>query len=249
MRCRFIVANIALAYDWRQKDIDTFDEELQQLRAHGIRLSAFWLSGGDPPEAQGMWDDPQQGPVLQFIQRNELHIEVWKMLPEKELCAIADIEERYDEATRLVQIQAKVFRDLGCTYGLYNHGGWCGQPQTMVEVARHSAEQQVGIVYNFHHGHEHLSLMPDAFAAMLPHLLCVNLNGMATQGPQVLHLAEGDDDAAILRMVADSGYSGPIGILDHRPDTDAELSLKQNLAGMQTLLRELGDEDSLATYQ
>jgi hypothetical protein len=72
---------------------------------------------------------------------------------------------------------------------------------------------------------------------------------MATQGPQVLHLAEGDDDAAILRMVADSGYSGPIGILDHRPDTDAELSLKQNLAGMQTLLRELGDEDSLATYQ
>ncbi|MFT5088320.1 MAG: hypothetical protein ACI906_004729 [Candidatus Latescibacterota bacterium] len=239
----------ALAYDWRQKDIDTFDEELQQLRAHGIRLSAFWLSGGDPPDAQGMWDDPQLGPVLQFIQRNELHIEVWKMLPEKELCAIADIEERYDEATRLVQIQAKVFRDLGCTYGLYNHGGWCGQPQTMVEVARRSAEQQVGIVYNFHHGHEHLSLMPDAFAAMLPHLLCVNLNGMASQGPQVLPLAEGDDDAAILRMVADSGYSGPIGILDHRPDTDAELSLKQNLAGMQTLLRELGDEDALATYQ
>ena len=83
---------------------------------------------------------------------------------------------------------------------------------------------------------------------MLPHLLCVNLNGMAANCPKILPLAEGEDDAQILRMVAESGYSGPIGILDHRMETDAKLSLRQNLAGMQKLLKELCDEDALATY-
>ncbi len=239
----------ALAYDWREKDIDTFDEELAQLRAHDIRLHAFWLSGSSQQDEQGVLDDPQLRPVLDFIRRNELHIEVWKMLPEQELSAISDSEARYREATRQVQLLANVFNDLGCTLGLYNHGGWSGQPQTMVEIAQRLKSENVGIVYNFHHGHEHLDQMPDAFTAMLPHLLCVNLNGMATNGPKILPLAEGEGDAALLRMVADSAYSGPIGILDHRPETDAELSLRQNLAGMQKLLKELGDKDALATYQ
>jgi sugar phosphate isomerase/epimerase len=238
----------ALAYDWREKDIDTFDEELRQLRAHDIRLTAFWLSGSSQPDEQGVRDDPKLRPVLDFIRRNELHIEVWKMLPEDELSAISDIETRFEEATRQVRLLANVFDDLGCKVGLYNHGGWSGQPQTMVEIAQRLEREKVGIVYNFHHGHEHLDQMPGAFTAMLPHLLCVNLNGMAANGPKILPLAEGEDDAQILRMVAESGYSGPIGILDHRMETDAELSLRQNLAGMQKLLKELGDEDALATY-
>ena len=239
----------ALAYDWREKDIDTFDEELEQLRAHGIRLHAFWLSGSSQADEQGVRDDPQLRPVLDFIRRNELHLEVWKMLPEEELSAIGDIEARFKEATRQVRLLANVFDELGCKVGLYNHGGWSGQPQTMVEIARRLKGEKVGIVYNFHHGHEHLEQMPGALNAMLPYLLCVNLNGMAANGPKILPLAEGEDDAALLRMVAESGYSGPIGILDHRMETDAEDSLRQNLAGMQKLLKELGDQDALATYQ
>ena len=71
---------------------------------------------------------------------------------------------------------------------------------------------------------------------------------MAANGPQILPLADGEDDASILRLVAESGYKGPIGILDHRPETDAEESLKQNLAGMQKILRQLDAQDILATY-
>jgi hypothetical protein len=37
-------------------------------------------------------------------------------------------------------------------------------------------------------------------------------------------------------MVRDSGYRGPIGILDHRPEIDAETSLRQNLDGLRKLL-------------
>jgi hypothetical protein len=52
----------ALAYDWREKDIDTFDEELRQLRAHDICLTAFWLSGSSQADEQGVRDDPQLRP-------------------------------------------------------------------------------------------------------------------------------------------------------------------------------------------
>ena len=56
--------------------------------------------------------------------------------------------------------------------------------------------QKTGIVYNFHHGHEHLA-MPDFFNAMVPHLLCVNLNGMAVDGEKILPLGDGENDLLI----------------------------------------------------
>jgi len=239
----------ALAYDWRERDIETFDEELHQLRAHGIRLAALWLSGGNPKDEKSVWDDPMLRAVLKFIERNDLNIEVWKTFGSGDLDAIADLDARYDAGADQINVLAKVFNDLGCSYGIYNHGGWGGEPQTMVEIAKRVDSEGVGIVYNFHHGHEHMPLMPDAFTAMLPYLMCVNLNGVTPGGPKILPLSEGEEDLNILRMVQDSGYAGPIGILDHRPDTDAEFSLTQNLDGMQRLLRKLGDEGALATYQ
>ncbi len=239
----------ALAYDWREKDIDTFDEELRQLRDHGIELAAFWLAGGYPADGPGAWDDPLLRPVLEFIERNRLNIQVWRSCGDSGLDADAEAAAHYDAAASQIGVLARVFKELGCRYGLYNHGGWGGQPDTMVEIARRIENEQVGIVYNFHHGHEHLPQMPAAFAAMVPYLLCVNLNGMLLDGPKVCPLGEGEKDLDIMRMIGQSGYAGPIGILDHRPETDAEFSLRQNLAGMRELLGELGDEEARATYQ
>ena len=239
----------ALAYDWREKDIGTFDEELRQLRDHGIELAACWLAGGYPDNEQGARDDPLLGPVLEFVKRNELNIEVWRTCGDGSDEVTADLEQRYEAVAGRIGVLARVFGDLGCRYGLYNHGGWGGEPQTMVELARRLEAEEVGIVYNFHHGHEHLASMPEAFAAMVPYLMCVNLNGMRPGGPQICPLGQGDDDLGILRMIRASGYAGRIGILDHRPEIDAEISLRQNLEGMQRLSGELGDEDALATYR
>ena len=50
-------------------------------------------------------------------------------------------------------------------------------------------------------------------------------------------------------MIADSGYDGPIGLIDHRPEIDAEVSLREYLAGMQKILAEIGDQPVLATYR
>ena len=45
-------------------------------------------------------------------------------------------------------------------------------------------------------------------------------------------------------MIRDSGYHGPIGILDHREDTDAEVSLRANLDGLKKLLLEMGETEA-----
>ena len=73
---------------------------------------------------------------------------------------------------------------------------------------------------------------------MKPYLLCLNLNGMNDNAqPKILPLGAGQHDKALLEIIVKSGYTGPIGILDHRGDTDAEKSLKQNLDGLAKLVK------------
>ena len=52
----------------------------------------------------------------------------------------------------------------------------------------------------------------------------------------------------MLRAVLEAGYTGPVGILDHRNDTDTEQSLRENLDGLKVLLKTLGQEEALKTY-
>src|SRR4026209_2569989 len=86
------------------------------------------------------------------------------------------------------------------------------------------------------------------FRRMQPYLLCVNLNGMVKdgerQGRKILHLAEGDQELGMLKVIRDSGWRGPIGIIDHRPETDSEETLRNNLRGLDWLLKELDQPGS-----
>lgn len=239
----------ALAYDWRDEHIPTFDEELAQLRANDIRLAAFYQIGGWPDDEAAAREAPRIRAGLDFIRRNDLRVDVWATYRGDETEGMASDEERYAAAARRVGVMANLFNELGCRLGVYNHGGWGGEPRTMIEIVQRLSSNQTGIVYNFHHGHDHLSRMPGAFNDMLPHLMCVNLNGMSLDGSKIVPLGQGEKDLEILGMIADSGYDGPIGILDHRPEVDAELSLSENLEGLRRLLGELGDAEALATHE
>ena len=43
--------------------------------------------------------------------------------------------------------------EIGCTMALYNHGDWFGEPENQVRIIEAMDNDQVKIVYNFHHGH------------------------------------------------------------------------------------------------
>ena len=81
----------------------------------------------------------------------------------------------------MIRQAARAADERGCKVGLYNHGGWFGEPENqaaIIEAMQKSGIKNVGIVYNFHHGHEHMPRFPALAKQMAPHLLTVNVNGM-----------------------------------------------------------------------
>jgi sugar phosphate isomerase/epimerase len=134
---------------------------------------------------------------------------------------------------------------VGCKVALYNHGGWFGEPENQVAVIerlKRDGVANVGIVYNLHHGHEHLERFPELLQKMKPHLLALNLNGMSEgadkAGDKILPLGRGEQDVRLLKTIRDSGWAGPVGILNHT-DEDAEGRLLDNLDGLAWLLPQL----------
>ena len=111
----------------------------------------------------------------------------------------------------------------------------------MTQIARLAAEgcTNVGLVYSFHHGHDHL----ERFATMWPQIqsavLAINLNGMVAggdkSGKKILTLGEGDRELELMLVVQASGWQGLVGILNHRANVDAEEGLRGNLDGLDKL--------------
>jgi putative heme-binding domain-containing protein len=216
-----------VAYDWRAQHVPTFEEEILQYQTHGIEYFAFWGSH----EA-----------AFQLFEKHRLHPQVWQTLGSPDA---ATQDERVEAAAKQMLPLAERTKTLGCKLGLYNHGGWGGEPQNLVAVCRRLRElghAHVGIVYNQHHAHDHIDDFAQSLAAMKPYLLCLNLNGMLRdgerKGQKILPLGAGDEDLRLLKVIRDSGYDGPIGIIGHTQD-DVELRLRDNLDGLHWLLPQL----------
>lgn len=112
----------------------------------------------------------------------------------------------------------------------------------IIERLKPQGITNVGIVYNLHHGHDHLDRFPELLGKMKPHLLTLNLNGMTRDGEKlgkkIMPLGQGDLDLKLLRMIRDSGWHGPLGILNHT-DEDAQARLQDNLEGFDWLVAQL----------
>lgn len=217
-----------LAYDWRDEHIATFDQEIEVMRRHGIAITAWWFPGGLNPTARQ---------ILDTLQRHQVKTQLWVSLGDP--APTGDQAAKVQAAVELLRPIADAAERQGCKLALYNHGGWFGEPENQVAIIKSLSRPNVGIVYNFHHGHAHIDRFPEIFAQMQPYLLAVNLNGMVTsgdtQGKKILTLGQGDQELNMLRVIRDSGWQGPVGILDHLPNTDSEVTLRENLEGLDRL--------------
>jgi sugar phosphate isomerase/epimerase len=215
------------AYDWRGEHVPTFAREWDALAQHGVALDAFWSL---PPDFPGL---------LTEFQKRGMKPSFWVMIgaPE-ELDQAAKVKHAADRLRPTAEAAAKA----GCRVAIYNHGGWAGEPENMVAVCEELKLPNVGIVYNQHHGHAHLPRFKAALAQMLPHLKFLNMNGMTADGDKkgrkILVLGQGDLDVELARIICESGYTGPIGILNHT-DQDAEARLLDNLEGLAWIAGEL----------
>lgn len=230
-------------YDWRAKDIPDFDREIDALNRHSIHLQGFWTPLPPDPAKPN-----QLGPIYDLLRRRKLHTELWLSIGEDARFKTLAHEAKRDAVAGIVAKVAADARTLGCKVGLYNHGGWYGEPENQIEVLQAVKATNTGIIYNFHHGHEHMARFPELMKKMLPHLLAVNINGMKASA-KIVPLGSGTGELAMLKAVKQSGYRGPIGILGHREELDAEEALTLNLKGLQSLLPDLGEAAALKTYQ
>ena len=210
-------------------------EEIVQIQKHGIEYFAFWDFHPD---------------IVPLLGKYHVTPQFWVVVPSP---PGTNENEKVEAAAKQLRPLAEKTRALGCKLGLYNHGGWGGEPASMVAVAKRLRQDgrndHVGIVYNFHHGHGHISDFAEVLTAMQPYLLCINLNGMNDNArPLILPIGSGRHERKMMEAIRHSGYAGPIGILGHREEMDAEVSLRQNLYGMKKVLKEMGDEAALKTY-
>ncbi len=222
-----------LAYDYRPEHIPTFDAEVEACKRHGVEITAWWFPTTLNAEAKQ---------ILAVLLRHNLRSQLWVMgggaavkSPEEQAARIES------EVARLKPI-ADAAAGIGSTVALYNHGGWFGEPDNQIAIIgrlRQRGVTNVGIVYNLHHGHDHVDRFPELLARMKPHLAAINLNGTTRggdkAGKKILPLGLGEQDLVLLTALHDSGWRGPVGILNHT-DEDAAARLADNLDGLDWLV-------------
>lgn len=224
------------AYDYRAEHVPTFEAEIEALQRHHLRLLAWWFPTELNAEAKQ---------ILALLQRHQQRdVQLWVTGGGEPTKSAAEWQQRVIAEANRIQPIAVAAGDIGCVVGLYNHGAWFGEPENqiaIIENLRARGITNVGLVYNLHHGHAQLPRFAGLLARMKPYLLALNLNGMfrdgATTGRQIVPLGQGDLDAEWLGIIRDSGWQGPIGILNHT-DEDAESRLQDNLDGLDWLLRQ-----------
>jgi len=224
------------AYDYRADHIPTFDAEIAACKKHGVSLDAWWFPSVMNDEARL---------ILDVLKRNNVKAQLWVTGGGSPTKTPEEQRARIETEAKRIRAIAVAAAPIGCKVALYNHGSWFGEPENQIQIIEHLKKEgitNVGIVYNQHHGHEHL----DRFAALLqqmkPYLLVLNLNGMTQNGDKtgkkILRLGHGDLDLGLLKLIRDSGWHGRIGILNHT-DEDAEARLLDNLEGLDWLLPQL----------
>lgn len=211
------------AYDWRRQHVEEFEREIIACQKEGIEFFAFW---NEHPEA------------FRLFEKYGMQPQIWKTL-RSPASGLAQSERIAAAGTAFLPLVEKT-RQMGSKLGLYNHGGWGGEPENLVAViewlSKETDAEHVGIVYNLHHGHDHLDRFAEGIELMKPYLLCLNLNGMNREpDPKILAIGQGSRDQEWFQALVKSGYNGPIGILGHQSDRDARECLEENLVGLKKL--------------
>lgn len=230
-----------MAYDWREEHLPRFPEEIRTLQEYDIDLTAAWL-WIDERAADGLL--PEHDLIFEAIEEAGVSTSIWVGMHENFYEGQSEPEkvEKVADMIRLVRERARV---SGSTVALYNHGGWMGVPENQVRIIEAAGEEDLGIVFNFHHGHDQIDRFEQALDTMMPYLETVNLNGMEKDGAHILDIGKGDYEAEMIATLIASGYSGEIGIIGHTEGEDVRDVLSRNLAGLQQVLSEVGAEAAM----
>ncbi len=134
------------------QDLPNMETELAALKKHGIGLKSvwFWVDSG-----KGQILDEANETILKILEKTNTETELWVSFPARYFEGISD-EEKIQKAVNTLKYNHQRASKIGCTVALYNHEDWFGEPANEVKIIKASGLKNVGIVYNFHHGHKQM---------------------------------------------------------------------------------------------
>lgn len=218
------------AYDWRTEHLDDTARELRLAKEHGIDVTAVWMwidGEGDRPGR--LREDNER--VLAAVAEAGISTQLWLGFNANFFEGLSD-DDKVARGAEMVAYLAERAAETGSRVALYNHGGWFGEPENQIRIIETLPDHEVGIVYNFHHGHEQIDRFDTLVEAMRPYLWVVNLDGMRPEGPKILPFGTGTHERAMLERVLAAGFTGPFGVLGHVDDADVRVILEGNLEGL-----------------
>lgn len=229
-------------WDWRDEHLPQFAEEIRLAGENHVSLHAVWLwIDRDIAHSDGVGQANQF--ILNTVASAGASMEYWVGFHENTFDGLFADEKVRRAVEMISRLRAQTAR-TGSTLALYNHGGWFGEPENQIAIIQAVGADDVGMVFNFHHAHDMIDRFPELLPRMLPYLRAVNVNGMIPAGPKIVPLGHGTHERAMLRVLLDSGYRGPIGILGHVDDADVESVLRANLDGLRALSAELATPEA-----
>lgn len=219
------------AYDWREKHLGETAHELRLAKDNGINIIAVWIwIEKDEPGKLGESNEK----IFGALKETGTSTQIWLGFNENYFAGLSQ-EESIKKGAKMLQYLNKRAKESSCRIALYNHGGWFGEPENQVEMIKQLPKCDIGIIYNFHHGHDQIDRLPELLKIMMPYLWAVNLNGMKKEGPKIITIGKGNEEKKMIQLVLDSGFKGPFGILGHTEGEDVKEVLQRNLEGLKNL--------------
>ena len=220
-------------YDWRNEHLATMEEEFLIAKKNNIAIECVWMwidSNYDKKDKLSEWNEE----LLKKVQNVNLKTTIWLGFHENYFQDLSQ-EAAMSKGVETINYISNKVEEIECKLAFYNHGSWIGEPENQIKIIEKLEGPKIGIVYNFHHGHDQIEKFPHLLKIMMPYLVAVNINGMNVNGPKILPVGSGDLDKQMLQSLLNSGYKGRVGILGHVEEEDVEIVLKRNLDGLRNL--------------
>ncbi|MBX2875998.1 MAG: AP endonuclease [Saprospiraceae bacterium] len=224
------------AYDWRVKHLESMGRELELAKDNDIEVISVWMWIDAQRDTVGKLNEPNEE-LFKIVEQMGYKGQLWVSFHANFFAGLSD-PDAVQKGAEMIAFLSKRAQALGCNVGLYNHGDWFGEPGNQIKIIEALPEEDLGLIYNFHHGHHQIDAFPQLVEEMLPYLWYVNLNGLQKGGPKILTIGKGDHEKEMIELLLAKGYDGDFGILGHVEEADVEVVLQANLDGLKELMQE-----------
>jgi hypothetical protein len=175
--------------DWRPENLPQLADDIKAYQKNGIEMIAiwFWMNGA---ENSSLLDESNKA-IIKTMLENNINSNLWFTFNNRFFEGLSDYQKLRKAVNAVGELRI-VAANLGGNIAMYNHMDWFGEPVNQVQIIKELAVNDIGIIYNFHHGHHQINNFKKNLEIMMPYLWTVNISGMIPKGPKIAPLGTGD---------------------------------------------------------